>query len=346
MAALARLPELESSILTLSNEPCTGAAGARRPRAARTTKSIEASIDDADLLKAATRDHVIMQALYSNNSTTPSKAAGTAGAACLRFVGVGYSDSEKKLKLEVVRCWHQYNEILGNALGLKGEIGLWGLSHQFLFDLECQIEGFLGLLDDLIAEHGTVAIRPRPALMNDTLESTFGCIRYNVGGGGKCSIFKVVHGSRTVEMQGDARRVTRQRLRSRRNVELPAAAPQPSKKRGRWRTSLGSQEGCGEVWNLVEPPQFDAQWHVVVHDAQRGVMQHPVPVSWQTMQIIQAWDDANNARDGKWFWWLTHQHLHRSSLDRMNVALARAMLSVDTARMLRLLREKYGGKKY
>uniref|UniRef100_A0A7S3EU16 Uncharacterized protein n=1 Tax=Haptolina ericina TaxID=156174 RepID=A0A7S3EU16_9EUKA len=50
------------------------------------------------------------------------------------------------------------------------------LKIQLHFDLQLEIEGFLGLLHDQVERHGSVALLPRK-LSQDTLESLFGCRR-------------------------------------------------------------------------------------------------------------------------------------------------------------------------
>jgi hypothetical protein len=68
----------------------------------------------------------------------------------------------------------------------------WGLSHQLWFDLECAIEGFIGLVNTMVAEYGAgnVAVRGR-ALNQDSLESMFSSLRYLCGGGSDPSAYQV-----------------------------------------------------------------------------------------------------------------------------------------------------------
>mmetsp|Transcript_2895 Transcript_2895/g.4763 ORF Transcript_2895/g.4763 Transcript_2895/m.4763 type:complete len:154 (-) Transcript_2895:13-474(-) len=52
------------------------------------------------------------------------------------------------------------------------------LKVQLFFDVQLEIEGFLGLLEDQIFTHGSVCLQPRK-LSQDTLESMFACVRYS-----------------------------------------------------------------------------------------------------------------------------------------------------------------------
>ena len=71
---------------------------------------------------------------------------------------------ELEFILSVVRKWHQYNmtmRVAGGKQPSKAERQKWGLSHQLLFDFECMIEGFIGLLADLKSRYTKVAVLAR-----------------------------------------------------------------------------------------------------------------------------------------------------------------------------------------
>ena len=71
---------------------------------------------------------------------------------------------ELEFILSVVRKWHQFNmtmRVAGGKQPSKAERQQWGLSHQLLFDFECMIEGFIGLLADLKSRYTQVAILAR-----------------------------------------------------------------------------------------------------------------------------------------------------------------------------------------
>ena len=65
--------------------------------------------------------------------------------------------------LSVVGKWHQYNMTMRVAgeQPSNAERQKWGLSHQLLFDFECMIEGFIGLLADLESRYKKVAVLAR-----------------------------------------------------------------------------------------------------------------------------------------------------------------------------------------
>ena len=71
---------------------------------------------------------------------------------------------ELQFILSVVRNkWHQYNMTMRVAgeQPSNAERQKWGLSHQLLFDFECMIEGFIGLLADLESRYKKVAVLAR-----------------------------------------------------------------------------------------------------------------------------------------------------------------------------------------
>ena len=70
---------------------------------------------------------------------------------------------ELEFILSVFRKWNQYNMTMRVAgeQPSNAERQKWGLSHQLLFDFECMIEGFIGLLADLESRYKKVAVLAR-----------------------------------------------------------------------------------------------------------------------------------------------------------------------------------------
>ena len=55
---------------------------------------------------------------------------------------------EMKFILKGLQCWHKYNaEVNVGEANTAEQRRAWGLSHQLLFDTECMVEGFIGLVD-------------------------------------------------------------------------------------------------------------------------------------------------------------------------------------------------------
>ena len=236
--------------------------------------------------------------------------------------------------LKVVRTWHQYNLAL-YSIGPKtlAERRAWGLSHQLLFDLECMVEGFVGLVDDLLLEHGSLALLASPTLNQDTLESLFGVLRYSSGGGRDVTCSQLQHGTSDAQKRQADRKELKQRLKKR-NAD-PDAAQEPAWKRRAY--GEVTQQAAAPRWRLAEPPNFNTWAHALVWSASQPYHNASAahPVSWKTMREIQRWDEQHNL---KLMHHLTPGHFDRSGYDRMNVGLAKDIMCVPTARALHFLR--------
>ena len=246
---------------------------------------------------------------------------------------------ELQFLLKWVKAWHRYNAVLqpGGPVD-SADRGRWGLSHQLFFDLQCMVEGFVGLVDDLLQEHGSLALLASPTLNQDTLESLFGLLRYNAGGGRDVSVFKLMHGAGAAEKHKRDCKELRSRLKKR-NAD-PDAAQQPSYKRAKKGAILPAPPGTQPLprWGLREPAGFDRACAAMLAEA--CVPGHRVrptlPVSWQTLRRIQAWDEDSHQM--KLMHWLTARHFNLSSYEKMNVGLAKGVLQLPTARMLHFMR--------
>ena len=163
-------------------------------------------------------------------------------------------------------------------------------------------------------------------------------MRYNCGGGpNSTSFFKVVHCIGQVERQRKDRRQLRKRLRGRNCERSPGQLTKPS-----WRQIAEMPPSAASAgWNLVEPAGFDDAWNERIGCAARGVCKlNPIPVSWSCLRAIYEWDERVNG-DTRVLWWLSGRHIAPGPFDKMSVGLAKDVLEVRTARMLRWLRETY-----
>jgi hypothetical protein len=260
---------------------------------------------------------------------------------------------ELRFLLKVIRTWHTHNqEVNVGALVDKAERNKWGLSDQCLFDVQMQIDGFLALLQNQIERHGSVSLLGR-VLSQDSLESLFGCIRQNCGGGNHPDVLKVVRAFRPVELQIESKRRTTKRRKDKANSgatdERPTKLSSWEAKRVTGKRSavdaaiadLKEQAGVKKQkvkvkrWHMVEPQGMDWAWW-----NRMGATVSPRNVSWETMKRIQDWDQTSHFGT-KLMHWLTPRHFRRSGFDRMNVGKARDVMQVMTAQQLRRLRECY-----
>lgn len=236
------------------------------------------------------------------------------------------------------------------AVGVTAaERAQWGLSHQLFFDVQLEIEGFIGLLHDQIEEHGSTCLCAR-AISQDSLESFFGCLRFACGGGNHPDILKVVSGAQAVEDSIAAkRRVNGARKRKRnsgREDEQPTKlssweAKRTNPKRQAAAAALAAINGP-EVkqrrWHMEEPKGFDASWQQYLEEGAKPALAHPV--SWLTMKRIQEWDQTSHFGT-KLFHKLTPAHFDRKGALKMNVGIVIDIFSRETARGLRALRSQY-----
>ena len=156
---------------------------------------------------------------------------------------------ELRFLLKVLRAWHTYNATVsvGETVSAK-ERASWGLSHQLFFDLQLEIEGFLGLLHDQVEHHSSVCLQPRK-LSQDTLESLFGCLLYACGGGNHPELMGVVRGTRPAEDRIAAKR----RLNAQRKAKMNSGRTDESRtKMAYWEESRATAKRTAAAAALEE----------------------------------------------------------------------------------------------
>ena len=257
---------------------------------------------------------------------------------------------ELRFLLNVLRAWHTYNATVGvgQAVGAKDRAS-WGLSHQLFFDLQLEIEGFLGLLHDQIERHDSVCLQPRK-LSQDTLESLFGCLRYACGGGNHPELMGVVRGTRPAEDRIAAKR----RVSAQRKARMNSGRTDESRtKMAYWEESRATAKRTAAAaaleevkpkkrerrWHMTEPAGFGESWQRYLQPGMAPAMAHAV--SWSTMKAIQDWDMQHFGT--RLFHKLTPAHFERTAHSRMNMGIVIDIFSRETARGLRMLRAIHTG---
>ena len=243
-----------------------------------------------------------------------------------------------------VRMWHDFVEAYYATAGAKERSARF-LSHQLYFDLQMMIDGFIELLTYLQGQEGVIAVIARK-LSQDSLESLFGSLRFNCGSGRDPSIFKAVHALPRVEELRVQRRHTNflKRLNSGNagsTVRVGGGSdfidghriimPDDLKEQceAAWGASVGASEPDKKICAKLR-----AEWMQV------NCKFAPHPVLWQTLKEFQAKDEAR-AKKG-WprllHWLRASQHINKTGFSRMKVGLAVAVISIKTAKQLRLNR--------
>lgn len=228
--------------------------------------------------------------------------------------------------LRFVCAWHDYNEVAYAAATPKERSSRF-ISHQLYFDTQMMIKGFVGLLTYLEARDGVIRVIVRK-LNQDSLESLFGQLRFNCGSGRDPSIFKAVNALPRVEQMRKIRRQARYNART---------------NSGQAGSSVRVGGGGGSDWldghRIKLPADFNAQ----AAAARAAWAEEPKahPVRWQTLREIQAEDEELARRTGghrNMRWLRASQHINKTGFSRMRVGLAVAVVSIKTAKQLRLHR--------
>lgn len=248
-----------------------------------------------------------------------------------------------------LRAWRKFNEIVdvGHVVS-QTERAKWGLSHQLWFDLDLMIEGFIGLINSMVAEFGAgnVAVRGR-AMNQDTLESMFSSLRYLCGGGSDPSAYQVMQCVDPAEQQ---RREKQQAVASRKRKANSGVNDDEVPVRRGWEDTAcyddeppEPDEPDGEEphlmkWALREPPDFDERFQQLLQPgAPASLLRESFEVSWKRLRKVQEWDATTNG-ELRMMPWLSSKHFNRDNYDKMNVGMALNIMSVDTVRMLCFLR--------
>lgn len=223
---------------------------------------------------------------------------------------------ELRFLLKILRAWHMYNATVsvGQNVSAKDRAS-WGLSHQLHFDLQLEIEGFLGLLHDQVERHGSVALLPRK-LSQDTLESLFGCLRYACGGGNHPELLGVVRGTRAAEDRIAAKR----RVNGQRKQRMNSGRTDESRtKMASWEASRATAKRTAAAaaleeikpkkrerrWHMKEPAGFDESWQRYLQPGMTPAHAHAV--SWSTTR-------GNSGLGSGAFWHEAIPQAHAGSL--------------------------------
>ena len=201
---------------------------------------------------------------------------------------------ELRFLLKVLRAWHTYNEGIDvREVKTSKERASWGLSHQLFFDMQMEIEGFLGFLHEQITEHGSVCMLARK-VSQDSLESLFGMLRYACGGNSAPSILQVANGTQRAEAQMDAKHRV---MRTRQQKQNCGRENETRTKLSSWEAvratakRQAAAEAIEEVlgprkkqarFHFKEPAGFDATWQR--HLLEGAQPAKPYEVTWLPMK--------------------------------------------------------------
>ena len=239
---------------------------------------------------------------------------------------------ELKTILQIVRDWHACNDKIGTDQGArKGEYHKHGLSHQLFFDVQCMIEGFIGLVEYRESRWVTANVRAR-ACSQDSLESLFARLRMACGSGQAVSMMKAVQALPRIDAQTQVRaRVAAVIARSTNSGRSGSIAPG---------AALTGRSGLADS-ERIRP----------VSDTYRGQLQrvlgsHWMPsltaVHWKHIGDLQARDEnafLQRRQQHRFFFWLTHEkHFKKTGFSRMRVGLALDVMSIPTASMCQCVR--------
>ena len=202
---------------------------------------------------------------------------------------------ELRFILKWLTSWRKYNDLIdvGHSVSAT-ERAMWGLSHQLWFDLECSIEGFIGLINAMVANYGAgkVFVRGR-ALNQDTLESMFSSLRYLCGGGSDPSAYQVMASADPAEQQRrDKQQVTQSRKRKANSGENDDAPTHRSEDTARYEDEPpGPNEPEGDeeeviVWAIREPRDFNLKLQQLLQPGAHPSLAYEV--SWERLRRVQA----------------------------------------------------------
>ncbi len=257
----------------------------------------------------------------------------------------------------------------------------WGLSHQLFFDVQLEIEGFLGLLRDQIEVHGSICLLPR-RLSQDSLESFFGCVRYACGGGNHPELMKVVNSVEPVEKRILAKRRVQASRKRKTNtgvhnqlhlhcipappnsqhhptvphhtvLESTGACDETRTKMASWEAKRATPKRVAAASALEDtygPRKILRRWHLSEPAGfDESWQQHLQPGAAPAVPHPVSWEpmlriqewDQKHHFGTKLFHKLTPAHFERTSHSRMNMGIVLAIFNRETARGLRVLRAMY-----
>ena len=246
--------------------------------------------------------------------------------------------------LALVRAWHAYNAARPGLTAAQKAAR--GFSHQLLWDTQIMIEGFLGLLSDLHARHGSFIVRVR-MLNQDSLESLFGRIRMACGSGNDPTMLKVLQSATRAEDVAMARADIRNR-RIEQNTNSGQAGAVGLPKPGAWisRLRVVLDRNVAPTSQGLDRVLADCPFEAACERASRAAsapLDHEV--LWQTLRQVQMRDEKRQRAFGRklMYWLTTSKHINRTGFSRMRVGLAIAVLcgpkdSAMMADVLQLLR--------
>jgi hypothetical protein len=237
---------------------------------------------------------------------------------------------ELKTALQLVRAWYECNEHIGEVLEMSAtDCHSHFLSHQLYWDIQCMIEGFIGLIQYRETRWGKAAVRARNC-SQDSLESLFGRIRMACGSGQSVSMIKAVQAL----PREDARTQVRWAAKCRNNTNSGRSGSNvPVGNSGR--SGLPDSEQIRPV-----PSDFDAQKARVLA-CTKDSLPTLWPIYWATLRAVQEADETafkERYRSRRLYWLSTATHLNKTGFSRMRVGLALDVMQYAVAAVMLALR--------
>ena len=211
---------------------------------------------------------------------------------------------------ECIRLWHEFNTSAAcNSTKSPAAKKAMGFSDQTLFDTHCCITGFLGVVADLEARHGTGDAKTGKGcllvarkLCQDALESLFGRMRQALGGKREVSVKDAATMPARLEKKAKAKArrgaVKENKKRLKRQNASVVEDDSDSDDDTTAPAQAAAQAAAGPVWLQGHRILLDHPKLVALHAAAMAAPTAPRlhHLEWRTLRQIQAEDEVSCSR--------------------------------------------------